>query len=202
MHLEKRRTVEPRAAASFSQIKKYEKETKQYKRNARETQHNIRPEDTSSRHLWLINYGERTSTSPLPLGYPLLGPSRHVRAYYCMAKSSNSLFIYSSSDPSRHETFRPLFRRPASSPLVLGCCSRSMVGVDAKSSEVVQETPHPLFFLIPHAARAPHQFSEHHALRQSRILHARHKLREQDPPPVKSRLDALTSRLDNKRVQI
>ena len=27
------------------------------------------------RHLWLVNKGERTSTSPLALGYPLLGPS-------------------------------------------------------------------------------------------------------------------------------
>ena len=40
---------------------------------------------------------------------------------------------------------------------------------------VVQETPRPLFFLASHAVRAPGQFSEHHALRQSRILHARHK---------------------------
>ena len=37
-----------------------------------------RPEDTSSRHLRLINYGERIT---LALGYPVLGPSRHVRAY-------------------------------------------------------------------------------------------------------------------------
>ena len=75
-----------------------------------------------------------------------------------------------------HETFRPLFRRPALSPLALDC-SRPLVGVDAESSKVVQEAPHPLFFLAPHAARAPHQFSEHQALRWSRILHARHKFR-------------------------
>ena len=43
-----------------------------------------RPEGTSSRHLWLVNKGERTSTSPLALGYPLLGPSGHVRTYHCM----------------------------------------------------------------------------------------------------------------------
>ena len=67
--------------------------------------------------------------------------------------------------------FRPLFCRSAPFPLVLGCCSRQLVGVDAGSSEVVQETPHPLFFLAPHTARIPHHFSEHHALRQSRILH-------------------------------
>ena len=67
--------------------------------------------------------------------------------------------------------------------------------------EVVQETPRPLFFLPAHTARDPHQFSEHHALRQSRVLHARHKSRKQDPPPALNRLDALTSRLDE-RVQI
>ena len=77
--------------------------------------------------------------------------------------------------------FRPLFCRSAPFPLVLGC-SRPLVGVHAESSEVVQETPHPLFFLAPHTARAPHHFSEHHALRQSRILHARHNSRKQDPP--------------------
>ena len=62
------------------------------------------------------------------------------------------------SDPFRHEVFRPLLRRSAPFPLVLGC-SRPMVGVDAESSEVVQETPHPLFFLPPHAAHAHHQSS-------------------------------------------
>ena len=95
---------------------------------------------------------------------------------------------------------RPLFRRSAPSLLVLDC-SRPQVGINADSSEIVQEIPHTLFFLASHSARAPHQFSEHHALRQSRILHARHKSRKQDPPSAQSRLDALTSRLD-KRVQI
>ena len=91
--------------------------------------------------------------------------------------------------------FRPLFCRSAPFPLVLGC-SRSLVGVDAKNFEIVQETPHPLFFLAPHTARAPHYFSKHHALRQSRILHARHKSRKQDTSPALRRLNALTSRLD------
>ena len=66
-----------------------ENEAKQNKRNTREkTPRHLqtkRPEDTSSRHLWLVNTGARTSTSPLALSYPLLGPSRHVRAYHCMA---------------------------------------------------------------------------------------------------------------------
>ena len=52
-----------------------------------------------------------------------------------------------------------------------------------------------LFSLPPHAARAPHQLSEHHVLRQSRILHTRHKFREQDSSPAHNRLDALTSHL-------
>ena len=47
------------------------------KRNTRERQHNIRLEDISSRHLRLVNHGERTSTSPPALGYPLAGSSRH-----------------------------------------------------------------------------------------------------------------------------
>ena len=81
--------------------------------------------------------------------------------------------------------FRPWFPRSASLPLVLGC-SRPLVRVDAESSEVVQEALHPLSFLAPHTARVPRQFSEYHALcRQSRILHARHKSRKQDPPPDK-----------------
>ena len=33
-------------------------------------------------------------------------------------------------------------------PLVLGCSRPLIVGVDTESSEVVQETPHPLLFLV------------------------------------------------------
>ena len=65
------------------------------------------PEDTSSLHLWLVNKGERTSTSPLALGYALLGSSRHVRAYYCMPESSLGFLC---SDPFRRDMFRPLCR--------------------------------------------------------------------------------------------
>ena len=71
-----------------------------------------------------------------------------------------------------------------------------------ESSEIHQEKPHPLLFFLPlDTARARNQFSEHHALRQSRILLACHRSREQDPPPAHNRLDALTSRL-HERVQI
>ena len=96
--------------------------------------------------------------------------------------------------------FRPLFRRPASFPFVLGC-SRPLVSVDIESSEVCPGNTPSTLFPGPHTARAVHQFSEHHALRQSRILHAHQKSRKQDPTPALSRLDALTFRLD-KRVQI
>ena len=95
--------------------------------------------------------------------------------------------------------FRPLSCRSAPFPFIQDC-RRPLISVDAESSEVVQETPHPLFFLPPYTARILHHFSEHHALRQSRILQARHKSRKQDPPPASSRHDALTSRLYN-RVQ-
>ena len=92
----------------------------------------------------------------------------HVPVYYFMPKSSPDFVC---SDPFCHETFRPsLFRRLAPFLAILGC-SRPLVGVDTGSSEVVQETPHPLFFLLSHAARTPHQFSEHHALRQSSVLY-------------------------------
>ena len=55
-------------------------------RNARERQHGMCKPPGGYDKLWLliINYGERTSTSALALGYPVLGPSRHVRAYKCM----------------------------------------------------------------------------------------------------------------------
>ena len=125
------------------------------------------------------------------LSYPLLDSSRHLRAYYCMPQSSPDLFC--NNGLFHHKTFRPLFRRLAPFPLVLDF-SRPLFGVDTVSFEVVQETAHSLFFLPPSAARAPHQFSEHHALRQSRVLHARHRCREQDPPPAHNRLDGLASR--------
>ena len=73
-------------------------------------------------YVSLIKYGERSSMSTLALGYPLLGPSLHLRAYSCMPYSSPGFLC---SDPLRHETFRPLFRRFAQSPLVLGCSQSS-----------------------------------------------------------------------------
>ena len=83
MHVEERLNEGRRP---LNKKKKDENETKTKKSNARERQHDTRPEDTISRHLWLINYGERTGTSTFALVYPLLDASRyhHVRAHYCM----------------------------------------------------------------------------------------------------------------------
>ena len=69
-----RRTVGRRATASMKA--KNENETKQNKYNTKdnmERKRKKRLEDTRSRHLWLINYGDRTSTNALGLGYPVLG---------------------------------------------------------------------------------------------------------------------------------
>ena len=60
-------------------------------------------------------------------------------------------------------------------------CSRPLVGVDTEGSEVFKETLNPLFFLVFTQTAPPHQFSEHYALQQCCVLHARHKSREQDP---------------------
>ena len=60
------------------------KQNKEKERNVRERQYDTskqeRPEGASLRHLWLIHYGERTNTSTLALGYPLLDYSCHDRA--------------------------------------------------------------------------------------------------------------------------
>ena len=87
LHIEGRLNEGPRLQRKHRD----ENEAKQKKRNTNDvmTSASQTPEGTSSRHLlWLVNKGERTSTSPLALGYPLLGNSGHVRAYHCMPYSS------------------------------------------------------------------------------------------------------------------
>ena len=118
-----RRTIERRAPASMK-TKRRRKQNKQNKRNARERQYDIRPEDTSSRHLWLINYGEGTSTSPLALGYPLLGPSHYVWAYYCISTPCSVVLRHSPS------FWAVIVHWSALMP---------------KALKVIQETPHLLF---------------------------------------------------------
>ena len=90
-----------------------------------------RPEYTSSRHFWLINYGEQTSTSTLALGYSLLCPALAFSAVINFAMKRSALVPPSCATPS-----------------VLGC-SCPQVGVETEISEVVQGTPHPLFYLPP-----------------------------------------------------
>ena len=83
-----RRTIEWKGRGFINEGIETKNEAKQNKRYTREkTPWHLQtkpPEDTSLRHLWIVNKGERTSTSPLALGYPLYGSSRHVRAYHCM----------------------------------------------------------------------------------------------------------------------
>ena len=134
-------------------------------------------EPARRRLLWAI----RSLVFPVTFGHPTTA-------------CRSPVLTFSAHNPFRHETFRPLFRRSAPFPLVLGCSSRPLVGGNAEIFEVVQGISHPLFSPPPHAARARHQFSEHHSLRQSRVLHARNKAREQDPPPAHNRLGALTCR--------
>ena len=137
---------------------------KQNKHSVRERHHNIRSEDIIHwRHLWLINDGERASTNPLALGYPVISPSSHVWAYYS-AYQIRAL-AFSAAIHFAMKRSAPCSAPPcAITPRVLGS-NRPLVGVDAESSEVVRETPHQVFFLDRHAAHAAHQFSEHHALR-------------------------------------
>ena len=63
----------------------------------------------------------------LALGYPLLGLSRHIREYCCMPKSSSGFLC---NDPFRNQTFRPLFRRLALFPLVLGYSYPPLIASD------------------------------------------------------------------------
>ena len=67
-------------------------------------------------------------------------------------------------------------------PFVLGC-DRS-----EDTSSILSLSP-------PREDRTPHEFPEHHALRPSDVLHARHNPCEQDPPLAQYRLDALVPRL-------
>ena len=144
-----RRTIERRTAASTKESIKTK--TKQNKTNVTPEKDVMASANqtpggyTGSRHLWLVNRGERTSTSPLALGYPFLGPSRHVRAYQPLhAVRSPALAFSAGNDPFRHEMFRPLFSRSAPFPLVLACSRPSLVGVDAESSGVVVQEIHPV----------------------------------------------------------
>ena len=112
------------------------------------------------RHLWLVDKSERISTSPLALGYPLLGPFHHVRA--TTACRSPALVFCA--------TIHLAMKCSAPCSTVLRHSLSSWAAVVHRSALVPKalrsstKSPHPLFFLVPHIARAPHHFSEHHAL--------------------------------------
>ena len=85
-----RRPIERRAVDSMiAQKTKTKQKNKNNEKNVTPEPDNEtnkkRPLDTVSRHLLLVNYGERMNQhETLALGYPFLGPSRHVRVYYGM----------------------------------------------------------------------------------------------------------------------
>ena len=141
--------------------------------------HSTRPGDTSSRQLWLINYGERTSTSPLALSYilSLVLPVTFGHTTACR----NPALAFSA-------VINFAITRSAACSAVLRHSPLSWAAVVHWSAlmpkSMRSSRKHPIHsFSCPLTQPArPHQFSEHHALRQSRILHARHKPREQDPP--------------------
>ena len=65
MHIAERRTTERRAPVSLkAKIRKRDR-TEQAKRITRERRHDIRPEDTSLRHLWLVRFCAYSATSRL-----------------------------------------------------------------------------------------------------------------------------------------
>ena len=81
------------------------------KRNTKERRHGIfcKPNARRIQVCTLVagqQWHERTNTSPLALGHPLVGPSRHDRTYYIQSSPG-----FCCSGQLRHETSRPLFHR-------------------------------------------------------------------------------------------
>ena len=126
--------------------------------------------------------GQRTSTSPLALGILFLAlpvTFGHTTVIVCRSPA----FVFSAAIHFTMKCSAPCSAVLRHSPSSWAAVVRwSALMPKALRSTRKHPTHNPLFFLPPHTARAPHQFSEHHALRQSRILHARDKPRKQDPP--------------------
>ena len=192
-----RRTIERRTAAS---IKAKGRKRRRNRTNVMQEKDNV-ASDTSLRHLWLINYAWRANHHEHACFRLITSgsfPSRSgIHIYVC--RSTALTFSVAIHFAMKRPT--PCSAVLRHSPSSWAAVSRPLVGIDIENSEVVHETPHLLFFLAPHAARALHHFSEHYALRQYHALHVRQKSRERDSPPAHDRLDALASCLD-KRVQI
>ena len=179
-----RRTIERRAAASMKALRRKRSKTNQTKRNTRERHHDIcKPNARRIQFRATCGYSTRASEpARVRLLWAILSLVLPVTFGHTAACRSPALAFAAAIH------FAMKCSAPCSAVLRHSPSSWAAVihwsALMPKGSEVVQETPHPLFFLALHTARAPHQFSEHHALRQSRILHARHKSREQDPPPA------------------
>ena len=136
--------------------------------------HDIRPEDTSSRHLWLINYGKRTSTSPLALAILSLVLPVIITVGHTTACRSSALAF------SAAIHFAMKCSAPCSAVLRHSPSSwAAVVHWSALMSKALRSSrKHPIHsFSCPPTLRTS-------SFRQSRILHVRNKPREQDPPPV------------------
>ena len=145
LHIEGRLNEGPRLQRKH----KDENKAKQNKGNTRERRHGIYLQ--TRHHLWLVDKGERTSTSPLALGYPLLGPSRHVRTYDCMrspalAFSATIHFAMKCSGPCSAILSHSLSRWAA-----------AVVHWSTLMPKALRSSrKHPIiFFLAPHIAPAP-----------------------------------------------
>ena len=151
LHIEGRLNEEPRLQRKHED----ENEAKQNKPNTRERRHDIcKPNARRAQVCATCGQSTRRANQHEPacfgLSSPWSFPSRWGIPLHAVVQP-----WFFCNDPFCHEMFRPLFCRSAPFSLVLGC-SRSLVGVDAESSEVVQETPHPLFFPDPlHSPRPP-----------------------------------------------
>ena len=131
---------------------------------------------------WLTNYhSKRTSTNTLALGYPLLGPSRHVSGTLLphACRSHSPALFFSAAINS-------VMKRSAPCSAVLRYSPSSWAAIVHWSALIPRalrlSRKHPIQSSFscppPRAIPAPYKFSEHDGLWQSRVLHAPHKSRE------------------------
>ena len=151
LHIEGRLNEEPRLQRKH----KDENEANQNKHNTREIRHYIcKPNARRIQAHAFCGYSQQgQSIQHEPAGFGLFSswsfPSRSVIRLHAVVQLWLSL--QRSVSPRNIPPLVLLFC--AISPH-LGC-SRPLIGVDAESSEIVQEITHPLFFLAHHTARAP-----------------------------------------------
>lgn len=118
----------------------------------------IAPQKHESASLWSFNSGEQTARSHY---FGLLSPWPFLRR--------SDILLHVLVEPllslpqSISWTLLPLFRRFVSFILVQGC-DCPLFSVDAESSDIVQKTSHPLFFMSPGVNHILRELSEHHTL--------------------------------------